>query len=214
MGSQKKLNKKTHDAKPGCLGKNGVLVIFILVFALIFTILFCLPGGSEYFLVAAVLLLSISWVFNWEPAKFPRFKYSMVAGSFFVLGGSTLCSSIDGIVKWHATGSLDKIGVPWPIILLAAVAELIPLFLWVASCRWHAWVDRGIDEWISKMSIYSILWDVMLFLSIVDTTPQVSTADSVEDFMWTCLTSFLIIGSLKESLNAIVTFSITDNNLV
>lgn len=170
--------------------------------------------NTQYLVLIVLLILSVSWLVKKQPDWSPRLSYLLVAGAFSVIGAAILCVTIEGGKEWCKTRNLEAVGVPWPIALLAAIAELLPAILWFISLWKCDWENRCIDEWISKMSIYSILWVFLLFLSAVNTATKKPTPSSVDNFMWTCLTSFLVISSLKESVNALVTLRITDNDLV
>lgn len=170
--------------------------------------------NTQYIVLIVLLFLSVFWFVKKHPRRFPRFSYLLVAGAFLVIGAAILCVTFEGVKKWCDTRNIEAVGVPWPIALLAAIAELFPAILWFISLWKYDWENRCIDEWISKMSIYSILWVFLLFLSAVNTAAKETELSSVDNFMWTCLTSFLVISSLKESVNALVTLRITDNDLV
>lgn len=209
MSSQESSNNQLGDLSDGQLLKISVSTGLIVGTSFTAFAWFCLPGNARYFIILLILISSIFWLFRYEPVWYPRFSYCMVFASFLVVGVATLIEDIKGMKDWFDSRNMDALGVPLPVAFLAAVAELIPAILWLISCCKHEWVNRGIDAWISKMSIYSILWDFILLLSILD--PQSKAA---EQFMITCFTSFLILSSMKESVDAIVTLRITDNNLV
>lgn len=213
MSNQESSNGQIKGVPYYWLAIMAVVLAFGAVTVIVTFVWLSWSKNTRYLVLLALLILSVFWLVKKQPGWFPRLSYLLVAGAFSVIGAAILCVTLEGVKKWCETGNIEAVGIPWPIALLAAIAELMPAILWFISLWKCDWENRCIDAWISKMSIYSILWVSLLFLSAVDTTMK-STPSSVDNFMWTCLTSFLVISSLKESVNAIVTLHITDNDLV
>lgn len=214
--AKKKSNGQSADNQPSLLkltlcGIAGAVCVAAVVAVLVIVVskVWCFFNTEYYFICIGLLVLALLWVCRFMYRGESRLIFGLVALSSLLIGASILSYTLSGIWEWVGNGNLEATGVAVPIGILAGVAEIMPGVVWFISLFCKGWEERGVDAWISKMSVYSVLWTVLLILSLFS-----PLSEETEKFMTTCFVSFLILGCLKEVIEALVILCETDKPLI